>query len=65
MKRRYLLKNTTIHLHVPPLGTLGCSGAPGLSHCNRVNKLSTRGCRVAVVGEVMLFLKEKKVQRPE
>ena len=60
MKRRYLLQNTSVHPQVPPLGALGCSRAPGLSLCNRVNRLSSQRMQGGCCGRGYVIPERKK-----
>lgn len=57
--KEVLAENASVHLQVTPLGVPGCRGVLG-SHCTERMDFPARGCRVAVMGEVTLFLREKR-----
>lgn len=58
-EKEVLAENASVHLQVPPPGVLGCRRVLA-SHCTQQTDFPARGCRVAIMGEVTLFLKEKR-----
>lgn len=58
-EKEVLAENASVHLQVPLLGVPGCRGILA-SHCTQRTNFPARGRRVAIVGEVTLFLKEKR-----